>query len=46
LISRRYGPAIDPSEERFPLPLTPTERIALEWIKAGKEPTRVALEAL
>jgi hypothetical protein len=26
------------------LPLTPTERIALEWIKAGKEPTRAALE--
>ena len=28
------------------MPLTPTERIALEWIKAGKEPTRAALEAV
>jgi hypothetical protein len=35
------------TEERsFPAPLTRTERIALEWIKAGKEPTSAALEAV
>jgi hypothetical protein len=34
------------SDQRPPLPLTSTERIALEWIKAGKEPTRAALEAV
>jgi hypothetical protein len=34
------------NEPTFPLPLTPTERIALEFIKAGKEPTRAALEAV
>ena len=30
----------------LPSPLTPTERIALEWIKAGKEPTTAAREAV
>jgi hypothetical protein len=33
-------------EPPFPLSLMPTERTALEWIKAGKEPTRTALEAI
>jgi hypothetical protein len=35
-----------PGEDRLPLTLTPTERIALEWVKAGKEPTRAGLEAV
>ena len=34
------------SERPIPLPLTPTERLALEWIKAGKEPSKAALEAV
>jgi hypothetical protein len=34
------------TEEPFPLPLTPTERIALEFIKAGKAPSAAALEAV
>jgi hypothetical protein len=34
------------SDERLPLLLTPTERIALEFIKAGKEPSSAALEAV
>jgi hypothetical protein len=33
-------------EEHLPLPLTPTERIALEFIKAGKVPSAAALEAV
>jgi hypothetical protein len=37
---------MDPlAEERFLL-LTPTERIALEFIKAGKVPNSAALEAV
>jgi hypothetical protein len=33
-------------EHAFPARLTPTERVALEWIRAGKEPTSAALEAV
>ena len=33
-------------ERPFPLPLTPTERTALEWVKAGKQPSPAALEAV
>ena len=40
------APAVPMSDERLPLPLTPTERIALEFIKAGKEPSSAALEAV
>jgi hypothetical protein len=39
------GPKMS-EEHSFPVRLTPTERIALEWIKAGKEPTAAALEAV
>jgi hypothetical protein len=34
------------SEERPPAPLTPTEHVALQWIRAGKEPGKTALEAV
>jgi hypothetical protein len=37
---------MDPTDERAPLPLTPTERIALEFIRAGKTPSAAALEAV
>ena len=39
-------PALPMSDERLPLPPTPTERIALEFIKAGKEPSSAAFEAV
>ena len=39
-------PALPMNDERLPPPLTPTERIALEFIKAGKEPSSAALEAV
>jgi hypothetical protein len=32
-------PALPMNDERLPPPLTPTERIALEFIKAGREPS-------
>jgi hypothetical protein len=37
---------MDPTEDRFPQLLTPTQRMALEFIKAGKVPSTAALEAV